>query len=82
MKSDTEGDWAECHYDDKTDKYEPTHNCNSTKYDNLFREDPKQNTLRELKQQHYLLMQKKISAPSMIEAQLVQIGPTLPKGRK
>lgn len=63
MKSDTDRDWAECHYADKTDKYEPIHDCNSTKYDEVFREDPNQRMMRELRKQKEALIQQKINTP-------------------
>lgn len=37
MKSDKDLDWAECHYSEKDDKYEDIHECTSTKYDNLLK---------------------------------------------
>lgn len=63
MKSDTDRDWAECHYADKTDKYEPTHDCISTKYDDVFRENPNQRMMRELRKQKETLIQQKINTP-------------------
>ena len=63
MKSDIDRDWTECHYADKEDKYEPTHDCTSTKYDDVYREDPKQRELRELRQQREKIIQQKINTP-------------------
>lgn len=63
MKSDKDYDWAECHYADKEDKYEPLHDCTSTKYDEIYREDPMQRQLRELKKQKEELIQQKINTP-------------------
>ncbi len=63
MKSDSDRDWAECHYADKEDKYEPVHDCTSTKYDEVYREDPKQREIRELQQQKEQLRQQQINTP-------------------
>lgn len=63
MKSDKDYDWAECHYADKEDKYEPVHECTSTKYDEVYREDPKERELRELGKQREALIQQKINTP-------------------
>ena len=63
MKSDKDYDWAECHYADKEDKYEPVHECTSTKYDEVYREDPKERELRELRKQQEALIQQKINTP-------------------
>lgn len=63
MKSDGDRDWAECHYADKEDKYEPTHDCTSTKYDEVYREDPRQREIRELQQQKEQLRQQQINTP-------------------
>lgn len=63
MKSDKDYDWAECHYADKEDKYEPTHDCTSTKYDEVYREDPRERELRKLRKQQEALIQQKINTP-------------------
>lgn len=63
MKSDGDCDWAECHYADKEDKYESVHDCTSTKYDEVYREDPKQREIRKLKQQKEQLIQQQINTP-------------------
>lgn len=39
MKSDNHSDWVKCHYANKRDKYELIHNCTSTKYDDVYKED-------------------------------------------
>ena len=63
MKSDKDYDWAECHYADKEDKYEPIHDCTSTKYDEVYREDPREREIRKLKKQQEALIQQKINTP-------------------
>ena len=63
MKSDGDRDWAECHYADKEDKYEPVHDCTSTRYDEVYREDPRQREIRELQQQKEQLRQHQINTP-------------------
>lgn len=63
MKSDTDKDWAEGHYADKKDKYEPVHDCTSIKYDEIYREDPRQREIRELHQQREQLRQQQINTP-------------------
>ena len=63
MKSDNDRDWVECHYADKEDKYERIHDCTSTKYDEVYREDSREKEIRELKQQREQLIQQKINAP-------------------
>ena len=50
MKSDFDYDWNKCHYADKNDKFEPIHNCTSTKYDNIHNGDQIKGELNELKQ--------------------------------
>ncbi len=59
MKSDKDYDLAECHYADKEDKYEPAHDCTSTKYDEIYRQDPKEREIRELKEQKEQLIKLK-----------------------
>ena len=63
MKSDKDYNWAECHYVDKEDKYEPIHVCTSTKYDEVYREDPREREIRKLKKQQEALIQQKINTP-------------------
>ncbi len=64
MKSDTNYDWATCHYADKEDKYEPTHDCTSTKYDEIYKENQKEKEIRELRKQREALIQQKINTPT------------------
>ena len=47
MKSDFDYDWKKCHYADKNDKFEPVHNCTSTKYDNIHNGDQIKGELNE-----------------------------------
>ena len=71
MKSDNNRDWAECHYVDKEDKSEPIHDCTSTKYDIIYRENPMQCKLRDQKEKE--LKQQKINTPSKIDNQVNQV---------
>ena len=59
MKSDKDYDWAECHCIDREDKSEPIHDCTSTKYDEVYREDPREREIRELRKQQEALIQQK-----------------------
>ena len=61
MKSDTDYDWAKCHYADKKDKYEPTHDCTSTKYDEIYIGNSRDREIRKLGKQQEALLQQKIN---------------------
>ena len=61
MRSDKDPDWSICHYIDKEDKSEKSHDCVSTKYDEIYREDSTERRIRELQKQKEQLMNQKES---------------------
>ena len=67
MKSDNDPDWCECHYVDKEDKSEKAHDCVSTKYDEIYREDSKEKEIRKLKQQREQLLNQNNNSLTSIE---------------